>query len=83
MAFLNRAAGDNEEVLAVGFGKTTVALGDVSRDGQSNAVEFVNEKAISAGKLLGGRTNIVGKVQGLLVNEELLELESHFATPKK
>ena len=32
-------------------------------------------------ELLGGRTNFVGEVDGLLVDEELFELESHSAAP--
>ena len=81
--FLDRATSDDEEVLAVGFGEATVALGNIGGDGKGCAVQLVNQKSVAAGELLGGRTNFVGKVQGLLVDQQLFELERHFATPKK
>jgi len=47
-AFLERAAGDREEVAAVGFGKAAVALGEVGADREGCAVELVSEEAKAA-----------------------------------
>ena len=78
-----RSSSNDEEVLAIGLGESAIALGNVGGDREGGAVELVNEKTVTTVELLGGRTNCVGKAQGLLVDQQLLELERHLATPKK
>ena len=52
-AFLDRAAGDAEEVSAVGCGEATVAFGDVGGDRVGGAVELIDEGAVTALESLG------------------------------
>ncbi len=67
-AFLDGAAGDAEEVFAVGFREATVSLGDVGGDGQGCAVELVGEETVTAGEVLGFRADLVCEIDGFLVN---------------
>jgi len=76
-AFLERVAGDGEEVAAVGFGKATVPLGKVGADGEGGAVELVGEKAEAAIEAGSELADVVGEVEGFLIDEEILELERH------
>jgi hypothetical protein len=76
-AFLERAAGDGEEVAAVGFGKATVPLGKVGADREGCAVELVGKKADAAIKVGGQLEDFVGEAEGLSVDEEVLELKRH------
>ncbi len=81
--FLNRSASNDEEVLAIGFGESAIALGDVGGDREGGTVELVDQKSVATGELFGGRTDLVGKVDGLLVDQQLFELERHSAAPRR
>ena len=61
-AFLDRTAGDAEEVFAVGFCEATVAFGDVGRNGQGCAVELVGKESVTAGEVLGSRADLVCEI---------------------
>ena len=76
-AFLERAAGDGEEVPAVGLGKATVPLGKVGADGEGGSVELVGKKAEAAIEAGSELADVVGEVEGFLIDEEILELERH------
>ncbi len=78
-AFLDRAAGDAEEVSAVGFGEATGASGDVGGDREGGAVELIDGEAIAARESLGAGEDLVGEVDGFLLNDEFLEAERHGA----
>jgi len=80
-AFLERAAGDREEVAAVGFGKAAVALGEVGADREGCAVELVSEEAKAAIEAGSELADLVGEVEGFLIDEEILELERHGSWP--
>lgn len=68
-AFLERAAGDGEEVAAVGFGKATVPLGEIGADGERGSVELVGKKAEAAIEAGSELADFVGEVEGFLVDE--------------
>lgn len=76
-AFLERAAGDREEVAAIGFGKATVPLGEVGADGERRPVELVGEKAKAAIKAGSELADFVSEVEGFLVDEQVLEKKRH------
>ena len=76
-AFLDRAAGDAEEVFSVGFREAAVAFGDVGGDGEGGAVELVGEEAVAAGEGFGSGADLVCEIDGSLVDDEFLEGESH------
>ena len=80
---LYRSSSNDEEVLAIGLGESAIALGNVGGDREGGAVELVDQKAVAARELLSRSTDFVGEVEGLLVDQQLFELERHFATPKK
>ena len=41
---MDRSTGDDEKVLAVGFGEATIAFGNIGGDGESGSVQLVNQK---------------------------------------
>lgn len=68
-AFLERAAGDGEEVAAVGLREATVAFGKVGTDGERRPIELVGKKAEAAVEAGSELADFVGKVEGFLVDE--------------
>ena len=68
-AFLERAAGDGEEVAAVGWREATVPLGKVGTDGEGGSVELVGEKAEAAIEAGSELADFVGEVEGFLIDE--------------
>ena len=76
-AFVDGAAGDAEEVFAVGLCEAAVAFGDVGGDGRGGAVELVSEEAVAAGEIFGSQADLVCEIDGLLVDDEFLEREGH------
>lgn len=72
-AFRRQAAGDADEVLAVGFGEPAVAFGAIGRKGERGAVELVDDESVSAWKLLRVLTGLVGEIDATLIDEEFLE----------
>ena len=73
----DRSARDAEELLAIGFREPAVAFGKVGGDGYGCAVELIGEEAVAAGEVLGGGEDLVGEVDGLLVDDEVLDDEGH------
>ena len=53
---------DDEKVLAIGFGESSVAFGDICRDGESGTVELVNQESIASGEFFGDNANLIGEV---------------------
>ncbi len=49
-ALLGRATGDDEEVLAIGLGKTPITLGQIGGDRQRGAVELIGKEIVAARK---------------------------------
>lgn len=73
--FLNGPPGDPEEVPPIGLGKPAIALGDVGGDRERRPVQLVRQKAVSARELVGQCANMIGEVNGLLVDEQFFETE--------
>ena len=80
--FLYRAAGDSEEVSAIGLGEATVALGNICGNRERGAVELVDEESVAARELLCLATDFVGEVDGFLIDDELFEGERHEPGPR-
>jgi hypothetical protein len=74
--FLDAAAGDAEEVPAVGLRESPVALGNVCGDREGGAVELIGEEEVAARKAAGQRAYGVREVERLLVDKELFEVAS-------
>ena len=55
--FMHRTSGDTEEMLLVCFGESSIALGDVRRDGCGGSVQLIPEEVISFGEVFGYREN--------------------------
>ena len=68
-AFLERAAGDGEEVAAVGLREATVPLGKVGADGERRPIELVGEKAEAAIEAGSELADFVGEVERFLIDE--------------
>jgi hypothetical protein len=78
-AFLRRAARDADEPSSVGFRKPAISLGNIGSDRQRGTIELIHEEPVTARKLLGRGTNLVGKIDRLLVDEQFLEIERHWS----
>jgi hypothetical protein len=64
-AFLDRTAGDAEEVLPVGFGEPAVAFRNVRGNRQRRPVELVDQKAVTARELLSLLTDRIREIDRL------------------
>jgi hypothetical protein len=82
-AFLDAATGDAEEVLPVRFREPAVAFGDVGRDGKGRPVQLVGQEEVAARELLRQAGDLIGEVDGFLVNLQILEHERHGHSHKK
>lgn len=49
--------------------------------GEGGAIKLIDQESIAAGELLGRTADLVGKIEGFLVDQQLLEVESHLAAP--
>jgi hypothetical protein len=58
------------------LGEPAVPLVDGRGNREGGSVQWINEKTVAAAELLGVAANVVGKVDGLLVDDELFEGES-------
>jgi hypothetical protein len=81
-AFLQRSPCDAEEMLSFPFGESAVSFGDVCGNRQCRPVQLIRKIAIPTGERLGTRSGLVREINGSLINEELLEGESHRATKR-
>jgi len=81
--FLNGATGNDKEILAVGLREAAVPLGNIGRDRERSSVELVDQKTVATLKGFSGRTNGICKIDGLLIDHQLLELERHLPLQKK
>lgn len=63
-AFLDGAAGNAEEVFAVGFCEATVAFGDVGGDGERCTIELVSEESVTTGEVFGSRADLICEIYG-------------------
>lgn len=68
---------DDKEVPAISLGESAVAFSDIGRNEKCGAVELINEKAVTSRELFGFATNFIREIHRLLIDEKLLEMESH------
>ena len=54
-------------------------IAEARRVPQGSAVESVNEKGVAATKRFGQRNNLLGEIDGLLIDRKILEHEGHAA----
>ena len=80
-AFLNRTAGDAEEVLAVGFCEATVAFRDVGGDGDRRTIQLICEEPVAACEVFGSQADLVCEIDGFLVDDKFLKREGHRVGP--
>ena len=80
-AFLNRTAGDAEEVLAVGFCEATVAFRDVGGDRDRRTIQLICEEPVAACEIFGSQADLVCEIDGFLVDDQLLKCEGHQLGP--
>jgi hypothetical protein len=80
-AFLDRSAGDGEEVASVGLREASIPLGEVGRDRQGRAVDLVSEEAEAARGVLRAGNDAIGEIDGASVDVEVLEHEGHRRVP--
>jgi hypothetical protein len=55
--------------------EAAISFGDVGRDRESGPIQLVNKKAVTTLEPLGVGADLIGEVQGLLVDQEFLEIE--------
>lgn len=82
LALLRGTPRDAEEVPAVSFGETAVAFGQIRSDGKCRAVELIGKEVVSAREGFAEGGGVIGKVDGFLVDEEILEHEGHVWPPE-
>ena len=80
--FFRRSAGDNEEIRAIIFRESTVALSKICGDGKKSAVELIAEEVITPRQGFRECDDAFGKVESLLINLKILEEEGHSPCPK-
>ena len=80
---LSRAAGDCEEVVAIGLCEASVSLGQFGSDREGGAIQLVDEKAIAARETFGQGSDLVREINGLLVDFHLLEREGRDASRRR
>ena len=61
-AFLDGTTRDDEKVLAIGFGESSVAFGDIRGDRQCGSVELVDKESIPKLKLFCRLADVVSEV---------------------
>ena len=81
-AFLGRCAGNDEEIAPIGFGITAVSLGKIGCNGQGCPVQLIGKEIISARKGFGQAYNLLGEVDGFLVDVQIFKHERHVGNPK-
>ena len=74
---MHRPSGDTKEMLPVRFCESSIALGNVRRDGCAGTVQLISEEVISLWKILSYRDDRLREIDGFLVNFEFLEQKSH------
>lgn len=74
---LNRSSRNAEEILPIRLGESAISLSKVGGNGYGGSVELVCEKAVTPWELLSGREYLIGEVDRLLVNNKILDRESH------
>jgi hypothetical protein len=82
-ALLDRTPRNAKEILPVRLGEPPIPLGNIRRDGQRGPVQLINEETVPASKLLRRGTDAVREINRLLVDDQLLKLESQLADPEK
>lgn len=79
--FLGRAAGNSKKVASIGLRETPIALSDVGGNGKGRPAELIDKKCVAAWKGLGMRADLIGELNGFLVDGEFLERECHGRSP--
>jgi hypothetical protein len=74
---------DREKVLSVRFGESAVAFGEIRRDRHRRAIQLVDEEVVVPRKLLRQAGDLIGEVDGFLVNLQVLEHERHAKRPEE
>jgi hypothetical protein len=78
-ALLHGTARDPEEVSPICLCGAAISSGDVGRDRASGPIQLVKKKAVTTLEPLGMGADLVREVDGLLVDQEFLEVERHGA----
>jgi hypothetical protein len=71
------------EIPSIGLGNSPVPLGQIGSDGERGTVQLIGQKVIAARECLGSCGDLVGKVNGLLVDLKILEHEWHRRSPPR
>ena len=80
-AFLDRTAGNAEEVFAIGLCEATVAFGDVGGDGDRRTIQLICEETVAACEVFGSQADLVCEIDGFLVDDQFLKREGHRVGP--
>jgi hypothetical protein len=72
-----RASRNDEEVAAIGFGKASIAFGDVRRDRDRSAAQLVRKRLRTTREGVCQLADFNGDGDGKLIHLELLEEERH------